>query len=739
MEYKHLNKISSDINVKHKRLFIHILALILLLGVSIGVVTAWVETISTIVIEGNETIDTKMNTHASVSTSATNAIDLTSFFREAGNVHLSEASSSDGINFYFPVVDSTGSTSYRKNNINDVCVNYINFSLKVKSDAENSFVFSAEPDIQIGGLKVSNSAVRMAVTLEGESTKLFSMQASTAAVVSSASGTTSATNVLSFADYAYGNEGNNVIFSLPANTEKELTISLWLQENIADELSGKDVTVSGLTLVPDVPRHKIETTAVTNSNSKDATGGTVKVGSAAAGAYSYENVEVDSTVSLVATAESGYIFTGWYDAATGGSKVSSSTTYTFTATTDKHYYARFVTAYQVQAYAVYNGSVDVSTAGTVKAGTSTASSHSYYTVASGSNVTVKATEKTNYKFIGWYDASSDGNLISDAYSYVIENVSATTKIYAYFVDAYTYTAHAVSDGTNNDSTGGTVKLNTNTASTNSSVKLVAGETVTATAAKESDYVFEGWYTDTTTSSTKLSSSATITFAAGGKIGTTTVPSNIYAIFTPTYSVTAHAVYNSSVNDDSTGGTVKVSSGTAGATSTAESVKKGSSITVTAAVSDDSKYKFVGWYDSRTGGNQLTDNDGNDLTYTFDVTQNTDVFARFEPTGKTLYFVPSSDWNTDTPRYAAYVWGDNISAKWYSMSDGNGDGVYSVTVDAKYTKVIFCRMNPSSTSNNWDNCWNQTEDQTIPTNGNNKFTITTSYNGNNKGEGTWSKQ
>ncbi len=723
---------------KRTRVLFSVVVLVLLSVVLVSTVSAWVETISTVIIKGEGVIDKPIYTHAEVAKSSTNPIDLNSYFRKAGNMHFSEASSADGVNFFFPVADSTGSTNYRKNNINDVGVNYLNFTLKVKSAEAASFVFNDEPEITVGGNKISNSAVRMAVTFGG-STSIYSLEESTASVVSSVTGAKTSTNVQSFADYSYGNSGNKNVFSLAAGEEKELTISLWLQEGIATGLSGKEIVISHLSLIPSSPRFKVEATAVTDDNSKDAKGGTVKVGSAAAGAYSFENVEEGKTVSLVATPKEGHRFLGWYDAATGGTLKSSSTTYSLSNVAKAHhYYARFATEYNVYTYVVYNGAVYNSTAlGTVKAGSTAAGATSQYTALVGEDVIVTATDKTTSKFTGWYDAITGGTCKTTSKSYTISDISAETKLYARYVDAYTYTAHAVSDGTNNSSSGGTVKLNTNSASTNSGVKMLKDETVTAVAAVKSGYTFEGWYSGTTTSSTKLSSSATITFAAGGKIGTTTVPSNIYAIFTPTYSVTAHAVYNSSSNDDSTGGTVKVSSGTAGATSTAESVKKGSSITVTAAVSDTSKYKFVGWYDSRTGGTQLAD--ANSLSYTFNVTQNTDVFARFEPTGKTLYFVPSSDWNTDTPRYAAYVWGDNISAKWYSMSDGNGDGVYSVTVDAKYTKVIFCRMNPANTSNNWDNRWNQTEDQTIPTNGNNKFTITTSYNGNNKGEGTWSKQ
>ena len=70
-----------------------------------------------------------------------------------------------------------------------------------------------------------------------------------------------------------------------------------------------------------------------------------------------------------------------------------------------------------------------------------------------------------------------------------------------------------------------------------------------------------------------------------------------------------------------------------------------------------------------------------------------------------------------------------------MTDSDGDGYYEVEKQAGYPNVIFCRMNPNATANNWNNKWNQTEDLVIPTDGNNLYTI---KDGTwDKGGGTWS--
>lgn len=74
------------------------------------------------------------------------------------------------------------------------------------------------------------------------------------------------------------------------------------------------------------------------------TGGTVKAGSSAAGATSTASVKYKSSVTLTATPASGYEFVGWYSAATGGTQLSTNTSYTYTLSTTgaKNVYARFI-------------------------------------------------------------------------------------------------------------------------------------------------------------------------------------------------------------------------------------------------------------------------------------------------------------------------------------------------------------------------------------------------------------
>ena len=104
----------------------------------------------------------------------------------------------------------------------------------------------------------------------------------------------------------------------------------------------------------------------------------------------------------------------------------------------------------------------------------------------------------------------------------------------------------------------------------------------------------------------------------------------------------------------------------------------------------------------------------------------------ESAGK-LYLVPNSNWKVDNARFAAYFFGNG--ERWLDMTDADGDGYYECEIPEGYPNVIFCRMNPSATANNWNNKWNQTADLTVPTDGTNCYTVKAGTW--DKGGGTWS--
>ena len=109
----------------------------------------------------------------------------------------------------------------------------------------------------------------------------------------------------------------------------------------------------------------------------------------------------------------------------------------------------------------------------------------------------------------------------------------------------------------------------------------------------------------------------------------------------------------------------------------------------------------------------------------------------EVTEKVVYLKPNSNWTQSNARFAAYFFGGTTGEKWVSMTKV-GDGTYEAHLPEGYDygcNIIFCRMNPSTTANNWNNKWNQTSDLKTPTDGKNLYTVKSGTW--DKGGGTWS--
>ena len=108
----------------------------------------------------------------------------------------------------------------------------------------------------------------------------------------------------------------------------------------------------------------------------------------------------------------------------------------------------------------------------------------------------------------------------------------------------------------------------------------------------------------------------------------------------------------------------------------------------------------------------------------------------QPSGLTLYLQPNANWKIDGARFAAYFFGAGDTWVDMTLVEGETD-IYSVEVPAGYPNVIFCRMNPNTTDNNWNNNnkWNQTGDLKVPADDTNLYTV--KENTWDNGGGTWS--
>ena len=120
-----------------------------------------------------------------------------------------------------------------------------------------------------------------------------------------------------------------------------------------------------------------------------------------------------------------------------------------------------------------------------------------------------------------------------------------------------------------------------------------------------------------------------------------------------------------------------------------------------------------------------------------LTEKDPVVEDFSNQPSILYFRPSTNWKDADARFAAYFFG--TEAKWLDMTDSNSDGIYEVANDKTNANVIFCRMNPATTENNWDNKWTQTDDIVIPNEADNLNTVWVpwqNYNYNQQASGIW---
>lgn len=595
--------------VSIKTIVLSVVALIQIMLLITGTTFSWVETISSLALTGGGKIDNPVKTVANIGSGSgyDKALDLDAYFKKAGNVHLSTCSSADGQNFFFPIVGDNN--NYRQSTVNDRNVNYIGYNLKVvnKENKSKDFKFGNIPSIKIGDKVVTDNRVRIAITVDNV-TKIFSNKDDTENVVAATDGTHSETTVNAFDKYTNSDEKVTLpVFSIPANSSKEVKISLWLQESKGSNNGNNgdvevkdfgDVEVNDFTLV--VSKKRVEVKYGTDS---DETMGKISIGSDNQQFYYGEE---GTTVPLNATAKQGYKFMGWYKdidctikvpVTDGKFKIGSDSNITL--------YALFKKTYTVNAIAVTDNDENNHKGGTVQINSDVASTNvTKNDVTVGETVKLTATPNEGYDFVGWYDAVTggnqiDGNQIDGKYTADIEidSVNPTDRtIYARFeIKKYTVTASAVSEDDDENIQGNKITYgDEQKAQVTVTVKVKHGNSVTFTAvpADGSGYVFDGWYSDKACSSNKLSSEESYT------VSSVNADKNIYAKFVlKTFNVEAYAYSYSDVtelSEQSAYGNVK--SGNESGTHLKLIVKYGKDFSFTSVNND--YCDFENWYSDK---------------------------------------------------------------------------------------------------------------------------------------------
>lgn len=633
--------------VSIKTIVLSVVALIQMMLLITGTTFSWVETISSLALTGGGKIDNPVMTVANIGFGSgyNETLDLDGYFKKAGNVHLATCSSADGQNFYFPIVGDNN--NYRQSTVNDRNVNYIGYNLKVVNKEKNKskdFKFGKIPSIKIGDKAVTDNRVRIAITVDG-ATKIFSNKEETENVVAATNGTRSETTVNAFDKYTNSDEKVTLpVFSIPANSSKEVKISLWLQDSNGG--NNGDVAVNDFTLV--VSKKRVEVKYGTDSNE---TMGNISIGS--------KNQKVcygeeGTTVPLNATANPGYKFMGWYKdidctikapVTDGEFKIGSDSNITL--------YALFKKTYTVNVIAVTDN-VQGGTGGTVKINSGTASDSAIKSdVTVGETVKLTATPNEGYDFVGWFDSATGGTQITgeNPANVEIDSVNPTDRtFYARFeIKKYTVTASAVSEDDDKNKQGNKITYgNEHKAQVQVIVNHGGSVTFTAVPVDGSGYVFDGWYSDKDCSAgNKLSSEKSYT------VGPVKSHMSIYAKFVlKRYTIDVYAYcYNDKTTDLSEQvnyGKIKSDNETL-ETHTTRIVKYGTSFSFTAVGNENCE--FEGWY------NKADDTliDSENVTYSVDsfkgdpqTSENKKSFyAKFKIKTKTINVHPVKNDTTDT--------------------------------------------------------------------------------------------
>lgn len=248
---------------KRKSMILSIVALVEVLAIAIVSVSAWVETISTIKLDlNNGTIDNYVFTNANIGYGNSydgKTIDLTKYFRQAGDVHLASATSANGTDVYFPTLTANGeqSATYRQATVNDKNVNYIDFSFNVTAKGTKaSFYFDKVPTIKVNDADADEGKLRVSFVCDGSNTVVCGKSNSTTEVVAGTNlNIKGQENVKSFGSYT-GSTAESPLFTVPADSKPhKVTMRVWLQDDSRKtKYAGQTVTIDNFKLITQSPQ-----------------------------------------------------------------------------------------------------------------------------------------------------------------------------------------------------------------------------------------------------------------------------------------------------------------------------------------------------------------------------------------------------------------------------------------------------------------------------------------------------
>lgn len=623
---------------KRKGLILSIVALVEVLAIAIVSVSAWVETISTIKLDlNNGTIDNYVFTNANIGYGNGydgNTIDLTKYFRQAGDVHLASATSANGTDVYFPTLTANGAPSgaYRKATVNDKNVNYIDFSFNVTAKGTKaSFYFDKVPTIKVNDADADEDKLRVSFVCDGSNTVVCGKSDSNAEVVAGTKlNTKKQENVKSFGSYT-GSTAESPLFTVPADsTPHKVTMRVWLQDDSRKtKYAGQTVTIDNFKLITQSPQageltFSDKTTGDASLGAGWATKNDRAIWINQDGKSEYQKLSKNSSGNYFIKLGSDYT-----------DKPNATVTFyscesTVTSNPQNSYVAKWTTTLQAgvdadsQTFTAY-GYKDSSDNGYGTWGevqkillssedektlpmTQVAGKYlavDMYVQGSSTPIAMTFEPNDNASLSGWVaylpNPNSDAaHSITFKFTYNGKDYSVsapnrnssvnyviTSQNTGYWAPPAIVSVYSTcKDEKDNNAPMGTVSV-TGGMDGATRVKVTEGTTVTlnATPTDSNKYRFIGWYSDP-------EFKAPVTLSNGAyPANDTSAEHKFYAKFQRQYKVEAKAVSDGAVAN-STGGTVKISGGEAGAY-TAGSYLEGQDTSITATPKEG--YDFKGWY------------------------------------------------------------------------------------------------------------------------------------------------
>lgn len=623
---------------KRKSMILSIVALVEVLAIAIVSVSAWVETISTIKLDlNNGTIDNYVFTNANIGYGNGydgNTIDLTKYFRQAGDVHLASATSANGIDVYFPTLTANGAPSgaYRKATVNDKNVNYIDFSFNVTAKGTKaSFYFDKVPTIKVNDADADEEKLRVSFFCDGSNTVVCGKSDSNAEVVAGTNlNTKKQESVKSFDSYT-GLTAESPLFTVPADSKPhKVTMRVWLQDDSRNtKYAGQTVTIENFKLITQSPQageltFSDKTTGDASLGAGWATKNDRAIWINQDGKSEYQKLSKNSSGNYFIKLGSDYT-----------DKPNATVTFyscesKVTSNPQNSYVAKWTTTLQAgvdaesQTFTAY-GYMDKSNNGYGTWGevqkillssedektlpmTQVAGKYlavDMYVQGSSTPIAMTFEPNENASLSGWVAYLPNPN--SDAahsitfkftyngkdYSISAPNRNSsvnyviTSQNTGYWAPPAIVSVYSTcEDDKDNNATMGTVSV-TGGMDGATRVKVTKGTTVTlnATPTDGNKYRFIGWYSDP-------EFNAPVTLINGTYTANdTSAEHKFYAKFQRQYKVEAKAVSDGAVAN-STGGTVKISGGEAGAYAVG-SYLEGQNTSITATPKEG--YDFMGWY------------------------------------------------------------------------------------------------------------------------------------------------